>query len=208
MIDGMNEHGLTVTHNTAFPTDKPTCFAPNSLMLQEMLETCQNTEEAVHFIMNAKHASGALLMLGDAGGDIRTVEMSCHHAAVREPLDNQIINTNHYHIVEMQKDEIPRNAVFSEQASKEWVGKRLHESSEERLKRAQDLLTTKNIDEATIISILRDHGPDQHPSNLTICQHGEYNSTLRSMILYPNRQIIKVLYGNPCLNTYTEFAFS
>ena len=208
MLDGMNEYGLTVTHNTVFPTDKPTCFAPNSLMLQEMLETCQNTEEAVHFIMKAKHASGALLMVGDARGDIRTVEMSCQHAAIREPLDNQIMNTNHYHLVEMQKDEIPHNAVFSEKALKEVVGKRLHESSEERLKRAQDLLTTKNIDEATITSVLRDHGLDNRPSNLTICQHGEYVSTLRSVFFYPNRRTIKVLYGNPCQNTYTEFAFS
>jgi predicted choloylglycine hydrolase len=208
MLDGMNEYGVTVTHNTAFPTDKPTCFAPNSLMLQEMLETCQNTEEAVHFLMKAKHASGALLMVGDAKGDIRTVEMSCTHAAIREPLNDQSMNTNHYHLREMQTIEISHNAVFSEKASKEWVGKRLHESSEERLKRAQELLTTKNIDEATITSILRDHGVDNHPSNLTLCQHGEYNSTLRSMILYPHRRTMKVAYGNPCQNTYTEFAFS
>jgi hypothetical protein len=107
----------------------------------------------------------------------------------------------------MQKIEIPHNAIFSEKASKEWIGKRLHESSEERLKRAQDLLTTKNIDEATITSVLRDHGVDSHPSNLTLCQHGEYNSTLRSVILYPSKRSIKVLYGKPCQNTYTEFAF-
>jgi len=209
MIDGMNEHGLTVTYNLAFSTEEPVCHAPISLALQEMLETCKNTEEAVKFIINAKHAGNALLMLGDAGGDLRTVEISHNHAATREPIKNQLINTNHYHTQEMQKYEVPRNAVFSEKALKEWVGKRVHESSEQRLMRAQELLSSKDkIDENKIVTILRDHGKDNKPSNLTICQHGEYNSTLRSVIFYQNRRTTKVLYGNPCQNEYAEFAFS
>jgi len=208
MIDGMNECGLAVTYNLAFTTEEPRCFAPLSLALQEMLETCKNTEEAVKFITNAKHAGNALLMLADAEGDIKTVEISHNHAATREPIENQIINTNHYHTPEMQKYEIPHNAVFSEKALKEWVGKRFHESSEERLKRAQNLLGgSDRIDGDKIITTLRDHGKDNNPSNLTICQHGEYSSTLRSVIFYPARKTIKVLYGNPCKNEFSEFSF-
>lgn len=209
MIDGMNEHGLTVTYNLAFSTEESKCFAPLSLALQEMLETCKNTEEAVQFLANAKHAGNGLLMLADAEGDVRTVEISHNHAATREPIENQIINTNHYHTPEMQKYEIPRNAVFSEKASKEWVGKRFYESSEERLKRAQDLLGSGDkLDENAITSVLRDHGKENHPSNFTVCQHGEYLSTLRSVIFYPNRKILKVLYGNPCQNEFSKFSFS
>jgi len=118
MIDGMNEHGLTVTYNLAFSTEEPVCHAPLSLALQEMLETCKNTEEAVKFIANAKHAGNGLLMLGDAEGDVRTVEISHNHAATRKPIESQIINTNHYLTEEMQKYEVPRNAVFSEKALK------------------------------------------------------------------------------------------
>ncbi|MGD8545726.1 MAG: hypothetical protein PVH12_06075 [Candidatus Bathyarchaeota archaeon] len=77
------------------------------------------------------------------------------------------------------------------------------------MKRAQELLKDEAaVDENVIATILSDHGKDNVPSNLTICQHGEYNSTLRSIILYPSRRIIKVLYGNTCQNKYTEFGFS
>jgi predicted choloylglycine hydrolase len=209
ILDGMNEHGLTVTYNLAYTTEEPTCFAPLSIALQEMLETCKNTEEAIKFITNAKHAGSGLLILADTEGDVKTVEISHNHAATREPIENQTINTNHYHTEEMQKYEVPRNAVFSEKARKELVGKKVHRSSEERLKRAQDLLSIGGkIDENTITSVLRDHGKENIPSNYTICQHGEYASTLRSVIFYPNRRILKVLYGNPCQNEFSEFSFS
>jgi len=208
MIDGMNEHGLTVTYNLAYPTDKPKHFVPISIMLQEMLETCKNTDEAIEFINRAKRAGGALLVLADAEGNVKTVEISSNYAATRETVDNQIINTNHYHTSGMQKHEVPHNAVFSGKVPKALVGTRVHESSEQRLTRAQELLKGKaKINEKRIIEVLRDHGKDDKPSNLTICQHGEFVSTLRSVIFYPKRRIIKVLYGNPCQNEYAEFTF-
>jgi predicted choloylglycine hydrolase len=141
MLDGMNEHGLTVTYNLAFATEEPIYFVPLSIVLQEMLETCKNTEEAVSFLTNSKRAGNALLMLADPGGDVRAVEISHNHSATREPEGDQIINTNNYHTKEMQRYEIPPNAVFSDKAwSKEWYGIRVHESSERRFMRAQELL--------------------------------------------------------------------
>lgn len=209
IIDGMNEYGLIVTHNTAFTTEKPTNFVPNTIVIQEMLETCKNTHEAIEFLTEAKHAGNALLMIGDAEGDIRSMEVSHNHAAIRKSIEGQIINTNHYHTEEMQKYEIPHNAVFTEKTGTEWAGKRLHQSSEERLKRAQEMLNScDKITENMIMSVLRDHGKENHPSNLTVCQHGTYNSTLRSVIFYPNTKIMKVLYGNSCQNKYVDFSFS
>jgi predicted choloylglycine hydrolase len=208
MIDGMNEHGLTVTHNTAFTTDKPKHFTPLSIVLQEMLETCENTDEAVKFLTHAKRATNALLTLGDPFGNIKGVEISSNHCSIRDIKDNQIINTNHYHTAEMQEYEIPHNAVFSSEISKSLDGIRVHESSEQRLKRIEDLLINKaKIDENDAIAILSDHGEDNKPSMFTICSHGEITSTLRSTIFYPNRKTIKVLYGHPCQNKYTKFKF-
>jgi predicted choloylglycine hydrolase len=198
MIDGMNEYGLTVTYNHAYATDEPKHFVPISLALQEMLETCKNTDEAVKFITQAKRAGNALLMIADREGNIKTVEISSNHAATHEMIGNQIINTNHYHTPEMQKHEIPRNAVFFGKVPKDILGKRVHESSEQRLKRAQELLKGKTkIDESKIGAILRDHGKDNEPSMLTICAHSEVVSTLRSVIFYPNRKTIKVLIWEP-----------
>lgn len=210
MLDGMNEHGLTVTYNLAFSTDEPRCYAPLSMALQEMLETYKNTEEAIKFITQAKQGGhDALLMIADADGNIKTVEITSTHSAVREPIDGQLINTNHFHTKEMQRYEIPHNAVYSGKVPKGLRGLRIHESSEQRLNRAQELLKGKaKINESKIVSTLRDHGKDDTPSMLTICRHDKnYASTLRSMIFYPKLKTMKVLHGNPCQNEYEEFRF-
>ena len=36
-----------MTYNLGYTTDKPKYFIPISMMLQEMLETCRNTDEAI-----------------------------------------------------------------------------------------------------------------------------------------------------------------
>jgi len=209
MLEGINEHGLAVTYNYTYTTDKPEHFVPFSVVLQETLETCKKTDEAVRFITRAKRAGSALLTFADVEGDIKAVEISSNHASVREVIDDQIVVTNHYETPEMQKIEIPHTAVYSGRAPKALHGIRIHESSEQRLKRAQELLKSKaKIDENKIAAVLRDHGGDNQPSMMTICRHSEFASTLRSVIFYPNRKIMKVLYGNPCQNEYVEFAFN
>jgi predicted choloylglycine hydrolase len=211
MLDGMNEHGLTVTYNLAYTLDEPKCYAPLSMALQEMLDTCKNTDEAAKFIVQAKRGGhDAVLTLADAEGKIKTVEITSNHSTTSDMTEGQAINTNHYKSNEMQRYEIPRNAVyFGKGTLKESLGVRVHESSEQRLKRAQELLKDKEkVDESEIAAILRDHGKDNKPSMLTLCNHGEYGSTLRSVIFYPNRKTMKVLYGKPCQNQYDELKFS
>lgn len=211
MLDGMNEHGLTVTYNLANTVDEPKCYAPLSMALQEMLETCKNTDEAAKFIVQAKRGGhDAVLTLADAEGNVKTVEISPNHSSTSNATDDQAVNTNHYKSNEMQRHEIPRNAVFfGKGVRKERVGVRVHESSEQRLKRAQELLKDREkVDESKIAAILRDHGENNEPSFLTICRHDMDNSTLRSVIFCPNRKSMKVLYGKPCQNQYDEFKFS
>ena len=209
MVDGMNEHGLTVTYNIASTTDKPENHAPLSMALQEMLETCKTTDEAVKFITKAKQGGhAALLILADTENDLKAVEITPNHSATREMTDGKVIHANHF-LTQMQQFEIPHNAVyFGKTVSKELIGTRIHESSERRLKRAEELLKGKaKVDEDKVATVLRDHGEDNKPSMLTICRHGKYASTLRSVIFYPKRKAIKVLYGNPCQNEYVEFTF-
>ena len=211
MLDGMNEHGLTVTYNLAYTLDEPKCYAPLSMVLQEMLETCKNADEAAKFMVQAKRGGhDAVLTLADAEGNIKTVEITSNYSATSDATDGQVINTNHYKSSEMQRHEIPRNAVFfGKGVPKEDVGVRVHESSEQRLKRAQELLKGREkMDENKIEAILRDHGENSKPSSLTICRHHSFASTLRSVIFYPNRKSMKVLYGNPCQNQYEELKFS
>lgn len=213
MIDGINEHGLSVTYNFAYTTEEFSNFVPLSIVLQEMLETCKDADEAIDFLVNAKRGGhDALLMLADEKGNLKAVEITSNHAAVREAKDGQLVNTNHYHTTEMQKDELPHNAVYSGKVPEVLLGVRIHESSEQRLKRAQELLEDKaKMDESKVASILSDHGENNKPTMLTICRHSEYRnlaSTTRSVILHPNRKTIKVAYGKPCQNKYDQLKFT
>jgi len=210
MADGMNEHGLAMCYNLAYTTEVAKCYAPLSFALQEMLETCRNTEQAVEFITKAKQGGhDALLTIADSEGNIKTVELTPNHAAVRETSDGQVVNTNHYFTPKMQQYEIPHNAVYSGKVPKEMLGVKVHESSEVRLKRAQELLKRRGkIDEEIIVKVLRDHGAENKPSMSTICRHAEFASTLRSVIFNLDKKTIKVLHGNPCQNEYSEFGFS
>jgi predicted choloylglycine hydrolase len=210
MLDGMNEHGLTVTYNLAFTTDKPSNYVPVSMAIQDMLETCRSTDEAISYFKHAKRGGhDAVLTIVDSEGDIRSVELSSNHMGIRVVDDGLMLNTNHYHVESMREYEVPWDAVYSGgNVPKEFVGQRVHESSERRYNRVLEMLEGETkISEEKIISVLRDHGGGS-PSNLTICQHGSITSTIRSMIFYPHSRIIKVLYGNACENEYTVLSFS
>jgi predicted choloylglycine hydrolase len=209
MLDGMNEHGLTVTYNLGYTTDEPEYNAPLSMALQEMLETCRTTQEAVDFITEARQGGhDALLMIADAEGDVRAVELTPRRSSTRRPSEGLIINTNHYHTEKLRRHEIPRNAIWDGDVPEVQVGRRVFESTERRLMRAEELLEgVEKVDEEGIKGILRDHGVEGEPSYTTICVHGEISSSLRSMIFYPRRKRMKLLYGYPCQNEYEEFYF-
>lgn len=202
--DGMNEYGLTLVINNAFTTDRITHHVPLSMVVQEALETCKTTSEAMSFMRNAKvggHA--ALLTIADASGAINVVEITPQHKAARGPKNGMVVNSNHYQIEEMKNHQVPLDATYSGKSLNR--GRRVHESSERRLNRAHEILATfHGIDETGIAAVLRDHRGDSEPSRNTICMHGPIASTMRSTIFYPRRRIVKTLYGNPCKNEYEE----
>jgi predicted choloylglycine hydrolase len=206
ILDGLNEHGLTVTYNLAYTTDKATHYVPISIMLQEMLETCKNAKQAVDFIARSKRARDAIITIADVNGNIKTIELSSNHHAIRNEEGSPIVRTNHFFTNEMQKFEIPKNAVYSGNAPNILHGIGVHESSIKRYERAKELLKNiERINDEDLKNILRDHGTDNKPSMFTICRHDDLTSTLRSVICYPNRKTIKVLYGAPCQKKHIEF---
>lgn len=200
-VDGMNEHGLVVTHNYARSTDVPTYHVPMSIVLQEMLESCRNTDEAVEFVTRSKRGGhDCILILADSEDRIKTVEISKNHAAVRDATRGMVVNTNNYQTSEMQQREIPTDK------SSNLPG---YLSSKDRLERAMEILKEKSvIDEKTVSAILGDHGKDNRPTELTICRHGGTTGTLWSAIFYPKRRSLKVSYKNPCQNKFEEIRFS
>ena len=209
MVDGMNEHGLSVIYNFASTTEKPTCYTPLSLAIQETLQSCETTEEAVRHITQAKRGADALLMIGDAEGTLRTVEISSTESAVREPQGSVLLNTNHYHTEEMKSIEIPRDAVYPEDAALDLRGTPFFLTSTTRWDRVIELLSEGGrFSEERIHGMMSDHGVDAEPSRLTICRHHDIGSTLYTVLYYPERMTMKVLYGNPCMNELSEMVFA
>ena len=189
-----------VPYNLARSTDKAEIFVPLGIILQEMLETCVTVDEGVGMIMQSKRGGhDGLITLTDSSGAIKTVELSSHFAVIREAVNGQAINTNNYQTVEMQKHEVPLD-------SGSMPGYR---TSPERVDRAMELLKgTPLVDEAALRAVLCDHGKEGIPSIHTICKHGEPACTHRSMIFFPRRKTIKVLFGNPCQGEYQEIGFT
>ena len=198
MYDGMNEYGLAVAYNLTRSTDKPDVFVPTGILLQEMLETCSNVNEAANMITQSKRGGhDCLVTLADSTGNMKSIELSSHFSNVREATGGQVTNTNNYQTTEMQEHEVPLEKAPSWQDSKD------------RLNRANDILNdVKLVDENVIREVLCDHGRERVPGN-TICRHGEMSCTHRSMIFYPEKRIIKALFGNPCQRgEYQEITFT
>jgi len=208
---GMNEKGLAIVNNTAFPTDGLSPGVPISILIQEALERYETTEETVKFFKESLRGNGAILLVGDSSGDIRALEISCNRIGVGEPRNGFIVNTNHFQTEEMKPFDIPQNAIYTEKAyPKSLMGKRIRESmgTEKRCERANELLSkVEKVNLETLRYIMRNHGEEGKPSSDTICWHGPVLSTTMSLIFNLNKKSISALIGNPCQSEYREFSF-
>ena len=204
--DGINQHGLCVSYNHAYGTDMAKANIPISLLVQQTLETCSTTREAIDFLCSGKRSGGANLLVADASGDTVTVELSSNFCGVREPREGLLINTNHYKCREMTSYDIPRNAYYTNKNVKALRGIRVHESSELRYSRAEQLLSEMElITMKDLLRVFSDHGESGRGDDNTICRHGPYFSTTCSIIMLPKSRRLLVTYGHPCDSVFTDF---
>jgi hypothetical protein len=204
--DGINQYGLAISYNHGYGTDMAKANIPISLLVQEALETCSTAREAVDFLCSGKRCGGAIILVADASGDAVTVELSSNFSGVREAQDGLLINTNHYKCREMTSYDIPRNAYYTNRNVKALRGIRVHESSELRYSRAEQLLsdmTTITIKD--LLAVFSDHGESGRGDDNTICRHGPYYSTTCSIIMLPKSRRLLVTYGHPCDSVFTDF---
>ncbi len=204
--DGMNRHGLVLSSNYASGTDLPKVMVPTSILMQETLERCRTTEEAVGFLERSRRGSGALILVADAEGHLASVELSPNFSGVREPENGVVINTNQYRSPELKPYDIPRNAYYTNRNVRALRGLRIHESSELRYERVEMLLSELDtVSPRDLVGIFADHGEGGRGSENTLCRHGGYYWTTCSMMFLPASRRMLVTYGNPCNSTYTEF---
>lgn len=205
--EGINEHGLSIAYNYGYGQDKQKYKVPITILVQEALETCRTTQEAIDQISSGRRSGGAILTICDEEGDLRVLELSNGMHGVRKPENGVVVVANHYLDPKMAEIDVPENAYYSNKTVKPIRGCRCRESSEVRHSRVEHLLGGHaTIDEKTLISIFSDHGADGKPSDLTICRHSDYYATTCSVILNPVKRTMKVVYDNPCSSKYKEFS--
>jgi predicted choloylglycine hydrolase len=208
-LDGMNEHGLCVTYDYAFPSDRPPSPAPSiSMIISEALERCATVAEAVQWISARPRWGGALLMLADPGGDIASLELTNTRARVRRPGPDSdlLFHSNAFWLAEMREVEVRREAIFTERAPASMRGRRLHESAESRDARLAELVSGSAAFGADDLQqVMGDHGPAGTPDSQTPCVHGSYWFTTASMQYFPKSRRLRVAYSTACEARYETF---
>ncbi len=205
--DGMNEKGLCISYNHAYGTDLPSVNVPVSILVQEVLETCSNTAEAVDFLSAQRRSGGAVILVADAEGGMAVVELSPNFSDVRVAEDGLLIATNHYRSRGMISYDIPRNAYYTSRNVPALRGTRVHESSELRYARVEQLLSeAEKLALKDLWTVFSDHGESGRGDDNTVCRHGPYYQTTCSVIMLPRSGRFLVTYGSPCSSRYTDFS--
>jgi hypothetical protein len=205
--DGVNQHGLAVSYNYGHFRGRTAARVSITFLIQDLLASCRTVGEAIARIESRPRAGGALLMLADAGGDIASVELTPDLVAVRH--GDALVHTNHASTEDVIARDVPCDAVFPRWFfPSELRGRRVHESSERRHRRADAMLGERERASADdLATILADHGDagsggDDH----TICRHGPYYSTTCSVILLPRRRAMRLLVGPACEGRFDDLS--
>lgn len=210
IINGINEAGLAISYNYVPSTDVRFADPPLSFAIEEALSKCATIRQAIKLLCRAPRAAGALLMLADAKGHAASLELSSRHRKVRKtsPGQRAIFHTNAYQSNRMRRYELPRTAIYTNQAPQPLRNVRVFQSAEQRDQRLSQFLHSASIprtmDELELI--MSDHGPDGIASADTICMHGDYWSTLSSVRLFPRQRRMRISYGPACHADFVDLS--
>jgi hypothetical protein len=208
--EGVNAYGLAVAYNYGYFRGRGQARVTISNLVQELLELCHEVGDAIEYLRGRPRTGGALLMLADQSGAVAAVEMSADRLAVRRPgREGWLVHTNHAQTDELRAVDLPAGAVSPRWYPKGLRGLPLQVSSARRLARASALLAAAPLlDRARLAAILADHGETGRGDDQTICRHGPFYTTTCSVLLYPRRRAVEVMFGPPCGHQYTTVYLS
>lgn len=205
---GMNEKGLAIGYNYGRawrkePLDFRLKGVPGTFIVQEVLETCATTQEAIDFIIKfTGRANGCHYGLIDSSGDTCVIETTSTRHAIRRPENNILAHTNHYQTEELKNANLPEYVRFK----MDDMDISPIESPIRRYNREIELLTKHNgqITMDIIKDILTDHD-NREPDDFTVCTHGPSAGTLGSIIIFPLKKEFWVTDNHPCNSEYEKF---
>lgn len=205
---GLNEKGLAIGYNYGRswkkePLDFRLKGVPGTFLVQEMLETCATTQEAIKFITNFPNRSnGCHYGFMDSSGDTCVIETTSTRHAIRRPADGILAHTNHYQTEELKDANLPDYVRFK----MDDMDINPIESPIRRYQREIKLLETfkGKIDMETIKNILSDH-ENGEKNDFSVCTHGPAAGTLGSIIVFPSKKEFWVTDNHPCSSDYEKF---
>jgi hypothetical protein len=203
--EGVNDRGLAVAYNYGHFAGQAAARVPITNLVQELLERCGTVDEVVAHIRRRPRAGAAIFMVADAGGEVASIEVAPDHATIRRAADHgdTLVHANHAVHPDMLDRDVPRDAVYSRWNPKPLRGLPVHRSSLTRHGRAEALLAAVGeVSERDLVAIARDHA-DGEGDDTTLCRHGPYYQTTCSVVLFPQRRTLKIMFGAPCQDDYS-----
>jgi hypothetical protein len=116
-----------------------------------------------------------------------------------------LFHTNALSDAHMQEIQVPREATYTDRAPIPLRGHRVHQSSELRGRRFEQLLAEAEIlgpDE--LAAVMADHGPSGVPDDCTPCVHSSYWYTTACLQFFPRSRRMRVAYETACQARYKE----
>jgi isopenicillin-N N-acyltransferase-like protein len=190
---GFNQHGLGVTLNILM-TGEMSYGIPVHVLLRMVLGA-RDVAEAASLINGCPRGGTSHFMIGDAGGDLKGLELTPDDIAVLAPENGALIHTNHY-----------CDAALAEKD----VGRLLMIDTTARFDRAIGLVAgRKQWDLQSLSELFTDH--DNHPAS--ICRHVNpsdpeflHMMTVASFIMDLAAGKMLVTCGPPCEASYQKIA--
>ena len=188
---GFNQYGLGVTLNILM-TGEMSYGLPVHVLLRMVLGA-RNVAEAASLIKSCPRGGTSHFMLGDAGGDLKGLELTPVDVAELVPEDGAVIHTNHYCDPILAEKDVGRQEMVDTTA---------------RFDRAVALVAgRKQWDPQSLSELFTDH--DNHPAS--ICRHVDPSNpeflhmmTVASFIMDLAARKMFVSCGQPCQADYQE----
>jgi hypothetical protein len=206
-IAGINQPGLAITVNQAYPADVSR-FRRGwlvTLLVQECLDRCAGVEEAIELLTRRPATNGSIVTLVDARGGRAVVEVSGRLARVRRAEPGRVLASfNKYRHPDLVAQEVPLGAVTRGL----FPGLDVHECNLTRQRRFDALEGAfRRLSTEQIRRVMADHDDRVGDAN-TICRHDQSvaGATILSAQLSPRRRSIEVIFGYPCQGSYRRFS--
>ncbi len=145
VLSGMNEHGLTITLNSAKSGIPLSAKTPVSLVSRQVLQYAKNIEEAFEIIKNSKtFVSESFFVSSAIDHKAVVIEKSLDQTAIYDSQKSDLVLTNHFQSKELINTELNQESI--------------HEScSQYRLERTYELINERDdFTYKDVIEVLRD----------------------------------------------------